>query len=32
MKRRTVRYTVGWKITPEDESAIARITNFISHP
>nr|WP_184080636.1 IS1380 family transposase [Nocardiopsis mwathae] len=23
--RRTVRYTVGWKITPEDESAIARL-------
>ncbi|MFD5761792.1 hypothetical protein ACFWIZ_43215, partial [Streptomyces sp. NPDC127044] len=24
-KRRPVRYTVGWKITPEDESAIARL-------
>jgi hypothetical protein len=24
-KRRTVRYTVGWKITPEDEAAIARL-------
>jgi hypothetical protein len=23
--RRTVRYTVGWKITPEDEAAIAKI-------
>ncbi|MFI8090845.1 hypothetical protein ACIF9R_21405 [Streptomyces sp. NPDC086080] len=24
-KRRTVRYTVGWEITPEDEAAIARL-------
>ncbi|MFE4578103.1 IS1380 family transposase [Streptomyces chartreusis] len=24
-KRRTVRYTVGWKITPEDETAIAKL-------
>ncbi|MEU9480500.1 transposase [Streptomyces sp. NPDC048191] len=24
-KRRTVRYTVGWKITPEDEAAIAKL-------
>ncbi|MGW9497656.1 transposase [Streptomyces prasinus] len=24
-KRRTVRYTVGWKITSEDEAAIARL-------
>jgi Transposase DDE domain group 1 len=24
-KRRTIRYTVGWKITPEDESAIAKL-------
>ncbi|WP_328783196.1 hypothetical protein OIE52_16240 [Streptomyces canus] len=23
--RRTVRYTVGWTITPEDERAIARL-------
>ena len=23
--RRTVRYTVGWKITPEDQTAIARL-------
>lgn len=23
--RRTVRYTVGWKITPEDEAAIAKL-------
>jgi hypothetical protein len=24
-KRRTVRYTVGWKVTPEDEHAIAKL-------
>jgi hypothetical protein len=24
-KRRTVRYTVGWKITPQDEAAIAKL-------
>jgi hypothetical protein len=28
-KRRTVRYTVGWKITPEDETAIAQLPEHV---
>lgn len=27
--RRTVRYTVGWKITPEDEAAIAKLPESV---
>ena len=30
--RRTVRYTVGWKITPEDERAIAKLPRAPGKP